>query len=77
MTAPRRPNARGSADFVHDEVADSQCIQILNMGDDCSRLCVGQLIDLCIFTAWMARWLSEIIKRRDRPRTLVLDNSRR
>ncbi len=36
--------------------------------------CVGQLVDVCISGARMVRWLDEIIERRGRPRTLVLDN---
>ncbi len=44
------------------------------MVDDYSRLCVGQLVDVCISAVQMARWLNEIIKSRGRPHTLVLDN---
>jgi putative transposase len=49
-------------------------IRILNIVDDYSRLCVGQLVDVCISGVRMARWLNEIIKSRGRPHTLGLDN---
>ncbi len=74
MIVPKRPNERWSADFVHDQLADGRRIRILNVVDDYSRLCVGQLVDVCISGARMVRWLDEIIERRGRPRTLVLDN---
>lgn len=74
MTMPQRPNERWSADFIHDQLAGGRRIRILNIVDDYSRLCIGQLVDVCISGARMVRWLDEIIARRGRPRTLVLDN---
>ncbi len=74
MTVPKRPNERWSADFVHDQLADGRRIRILNIVDDCSRLCIGQLVDVCISGARMVRWLEEIIESRGQPCALLLDN---
>ena len=74
MMTPKRPNERWSADFIHDQLANGRRIRILNIVDDHSRLCVGQLVDLCISGARMARWLDELGKSRGWPHTLVLDN---
>ena len=54
MRGPTRPNERWSLDFVHDQLADGRRFRILNIVDDCSRVCVGQLVDLSISGARMA-----------------------
>jgi putative transposase len=46
----------------------------LNIVDDCSRLCIGQLVDVCIFSTRMVQWLEEIIESRGQPCALLLDN---
>jgi putative transposase len=74
MTMPQRRNERWSADFIHDQLADGRRFRVLNIVDDYSRLCVGQLVDVCISGARMVRWLDEIGESRGWPRTLVLDN---
>jgi putative transposase len=57
MAVPTRPNERWSADFVHDQLADGRRIRILNIVDDFSRVCVGQLVDLSISGSRMVRLL--------------------
>jgi putative transposase len=74
MALPSRPNERWSADFVHDQLADGRRIRILNIVDDFSRVCVGQLVDLSISGARMVRLLDELSDTRGLPNTLVLDN---
>ena len=74
MALPSRPNERWSADFVHDQLADGRRIRILNIVDDFSRVCVGQLVDLSISGSRMARLLDELKETRGLPKTLVLDN---
>ena len=74
MSVPTRPNERWSADFVHDQLADGRRIRILNIVDDFSRVCVGQLVDLSISGARMVRLLDELRETRGLPNTLVLDN---
>ncbi len=74
MAVPTRPNERWSADFVHDQLADGRRIRVLNVVDDFSRVCVGQLVDLSISGARMVRLLDELRQTRRLPKTLVLDN---
>jgi putative transposase len=74
MAAPSTPNERWSMDFVHDQLADGRRIRILNIVDDYSRVCVGQLVDRSICGRRMARFLSDLKQPRGLPKTLVLDN---
>jgi len=74
MAVPGRPNERWSADFVHDQLADGRRIRVLNIVDDYSRVCVGQLVDLSISGSRMVRVLDELRETRGLPKTLVLDN---
>ena len=74
MLVPTRPNERWSLDFVHDQLADGRRFRILNIVDDYSRVCVGQLIDLSISGARMARYLYQLKESRGLPRAIVLDN---
>jgi putative transposase len=61
-------------DFVHDQLADGRRIRMLNIVDDYSWVCVGQLVDLSICGRRMARFLSDLKQPRGLPKTLVLDN---
>jgi len=45
---PIHSNERWSADFVHDQLADGRRLRILNIVEDFSRVCVGQLVHLSI-----------------------------
>lgn len=74
MTIPTRANERWSIDFVHDQLADGRRFRILNVVDDYSRVCVGQLIDLSISGQRMARFLDELNDRRCLPKAIVMDN---
>jgi putative transposase len=73
MTMPERPNERWSADFLHDPLAHGRRIRSLNRVDDYARFCIGPLVDVGLSGASRARWLDEIIERRGRPGTLLLD----
>jgi len=74
MAVPMRTNQRWSADFVHDQLADGRRFRVLNIVDDYSRVCVGQLTELSISGERMARFLERLAKTRGLPNTLVLDN---
>jgi len=59
MAVPTRPNERWSMDFVSDQLANSRRIRVLNIVDDYSRVCAGQLVDVSISGARVARyWIS-------------------
>ncbi len=81
LTRPRIPlevpvtvNERWSLDFVHDQLADGRRLKVLNIVDDYSRVCVGQLTDLSISGERMARYLDEIGQARGLPKRIVMDN---
>jgi transposase InsO family protein len=60
MAVPTQVNERWSLDFVHDQLADGRRIRILNIVDDFSRKCVGQLVDTSISGVRLVRYLDEL-----------------
>jgi len=72
MAVPTQANERWSLDFVSDQLADGRRIRVLNVVDDYSRECVGQLVDTSISGYRVARFLTEL--DRPLPKTLVCDN---
>lgn len=74
MALPTQVNERWSLDFVHDQLSDGRRIRVLNIVDDFSRKCVGQLVDTSISGARLARYLDELSLTRSLPQSIVLDN---
>ena len=74
LEVPNGPNQRWSTDFVHHQLTDSWRIRILNVVDDYSRVCVGQLVDLSIAGERTARFLSPMGEARGLPNRIVMDN---
>lgn len=72
--APQRPMQRWSLDFMSDQLADQRRFRILNIVDDHSRFCPGQIIDLSISGARVARYLDELAVDFGLPAEIVLDN---
>jgi putative transposase len=71
---PERPMQRWSLDFMSDQLADHRRFRILNIVDDHSRFCPGQIVDLSISGARVARYLDELAGRVGLPEEIVLDN---
>jgi len=71
---PERPMQRWSLDFMSDQLADHRRFRILNIVDDHSRFCPGQIVDLSISGARVARYLDELGRRFGLPAEIVLDN---
>ncbi|MEL6312155.1 MAG: transposase family protein [Pseudomonadota bacterium] len=65
---------RGSLDFMNGQLADYRRFQVLNIVDDHSRFCPGEIVDLSISGARVARFLDKLGKRLDLPEEIVLDN---
>ena len=69
---PQRPMQRWSLDFVSDQLADCRRFRVLNIVDDHSRFCPGQIVDVSISGARVARHLDDLAGARpargDRPR---------
>lgn len=74
MAVPERVNRRWSMDFVSDQLADGRRFRVLNIVDDFSRECVGQLTAVSIGGRQVARFLEHLAEVRDLPVTLVSDN---
>lgn len=74
MLLPTQVNERWSMDFVSDQLANGRRFRILNVVDDFSRECVGQLVDVSISGHRVARFLTELISQRKRPASIVCDN---
>lgn len=71
---PKRPMQRWSLDFMSDQLADHRRFRILNIVDDHSRFCPGQIVDLSISGARVCRYLDELAGRFGLPEEIVLDN---
>lgn len=74
MMVPDRPGQRWSVDFVSDQLASSRRFRVLNIVDDYSRECIGQIVDTSISGLRLAGFLEEIGKVRSLPKTIVCDN---
>ena len=74
MVVPTRVNERWSLDFVHDQLTDGRRIRVLNIVDDFSRTCVGQLVDTSISGLRVTRYLDELAQVRELPASIVMDN---
>lgn len=74
MVLPTQANERWSLDFVSDQLSNGRRIRVLNIVDDYSRHCVGQLVDTSISGHRMTRYLDELKSQRGLPQTIVMDN---
>ncbi len=74
MELPARLDERWSLDFVHDQLAGGRRFRVLNIVDDYSRECIGQIVDFSISGERVARYLSQLIEARGKPRSVVCDN---
>ena len=74
LALPSRPGERWSIDFIHDQLANGRRIRILNIVDDYSRRCVGQLVDTSISGLRMTRFFDELSSMHLLPKTIVMDN---
>ena len=74
MTAPNRPNARWSLDFVHDQFADGRRFRVLVIVDDVTRECLAAVPDTSISGLRVARELDRIIAWRGKPAAIRSDN---
>jgi putative transposase len=71
---PEQPMQRWSLDFMSDQLADHRRFRVLNIVDDHSRPCPGQIVDVSISGARLARFLDELASGQGLPREIVLDN---
>jgi putative transposase len=74
IAVPTRVHERWSLDFVHDQLANGQRIGFLNIVDDYSRDCVGQLINTSISGLRLTRYVDELSRTRSLPKSIVMEN---
>ncbi len=68
------PKLRWSMDFMSDQVATGRRLGILNVVDEYSRECLGQLGDVSISGVQVSRLLEHLVGERGWPPTIVVDN---
>lgn len=68
------PNQRWSMDFLSDQLATGRRLRMLNVVDDYSRECIGQLVDVSISGERVSRLLDRLAGERARPTAIVVDN---
>jgi len=71
LVPPAAPNQRWSLDFMSDQLANGRRFRVLNIVDDLTRVCPGQIVDFSISGARLARFLDEL---NPLPDEIVLDN---
>jgi len=74
LDLPSRSGERWSLDFVHDQLSSGRRFRILNIVDDFSRECVGQLVDFSISGQRLARYLDQLAEQLRLPKAIVCDN---
>ena len=74
LEVPTAPDQRWSMDFVSDQLSNGRRFRVLNVVDDYSREMVGQLVSVSISGRQVARFLSQLIEQRGKPRKVVCDN---
>ena len=67
-------NQRWSMDFVSDQLATGRRFRVLNVVDDYSRECIGQIVDTSISGTRVSRLLDQVMLDRSRPEAIVTDN---
>lgn len=71
---PDRPHKRWSMDFVSDSLMDGRSLRVLNVVDDCTRICVALEPDLSISGERVGRVLDRAAARHGWPEVIVTDN---
>ena len=65
---------RWSLGFISNQLADCRRFRVLNIVDDHSRFCLGQIIDVSIPDARVARFFDDLILRFGLPEEIILNN---
>ncbi len=71
MAVPTKRDERWTIDFVSDQLANGRRFRVLNIVDDFTRECVGQLIETSISGLRMSRFLDSLDRK---PKVIVCDN---
>ncbi len=74
LKAAVRPNQRWSLNFVSDGLWNGRRFKVLNIVDDCTRVCPGQIVDFSISGKRLSRYLDQLAIIHSYPDELVHDN---
>lgn len=69
-----QPNARWSADFVHDQMSSGRRFRVLNLVDDITKECLAAIPDVSISGRRVIREIERVIAARGKPTMIVSDN---
>src|SRR5690554_6058285 len=76
LAIPDRANERWSMDFVSDQLASGRRFRVLNIVDDYTRECVGQLTDTSISGQRVAAYLQQLGETRGLPKGMSATTAR-
>lgn len=68
------PNARWSLDFMQDTLASGRRVRTLSVLDTCTREALAIAVDTSLPSRAVTQILDRIIRERQRPQAIVLDN---
>ncbi len=71
---PDRPHKRWSMDFVSDSLHNGRSIRVLNVIDDCTRVCVAMEVAHSISGERVGRTLDRAAAKYGWPESIVVDN---
>ena len=71
---PDRPHKRWSMDFVSDSLQSGRSIRVLNVIDDCTRVCVAMEVDFSMSGERVSRVLDSAAAKYGWPESIVVDN---
>jgi putative transposase len=71
IAKPTTPNQVWSMDFIHDRLENGRKVKVLNVVDDFSRVCVGQIVGDSITGQHLAQFFDELDRA---PKVIRCDN---
>jgi putative transposase len=74
LAPAQAPRQRWSMDFVSDQFTSGRRFRVLNVIDDHTRECLGQLADVSLTGQRVARFLTELGQEYGLPQRIVCDN---
>ena len=74
MSVLERANERWPMDFIYDQLASGRRFRVLNVMDEHTRECLGQIVDTSISGIRVARFRDQLLHERGKPKSIVCDN---
>jgi len=74
LALPTRPGQRWSMDFVSDQLSNGRRFRVLNVIDEYTRECLGQVVATSIGGTRVAGHLTQLVDQWGKPEAIVCDN---